>query len=127
MSERILSLNGNKAMSFLLQTIFEKEYQVLPVSNVFAALTKLKEDKSIKLLIIDVDFQPQESWELVQHVKSSRLLKVPVVVLSSENSDEVQEKCITYNIDEIFYKPFNPIDMISAVKSIMNEPILTHV
>lgn len=127
MSERILSVNGNKAMNFLLQTIFEKDYQVLPVSNVFAALTQLKEDKSIKLLIIDVDFQPQECWNLVQHVKSSRLFKVPIVVLSTDSSEEVQQRCITCNIDEIFYKPFNPIDMISAAKSLMNEPILTHV
>lgn len=117
MSKSLLSVNGHKAMNFLLQTIFEKEYQFLPATDAYQALHLLKANNQIEALIIDVDFQPQQNWELIQHIKTSRLYRVPVIILATENSDDVKQKCLELEIDEIFFKPFNPMDLISAIKS----------
>jgi CheY-like chemotaxis protein len=127
MSKSILSVNGNKAMNYLLHTIFEREYKFVPVTDVFQAMHQLKLNKQIDALIVDVDFQPQQGWELIQHIKTSKLYKIPVIVLATDNSEAVKQKSYEFELDEIFFKPFNPVDLIAAIKSLMAETMLTNV
>jgi CheY-like chemotaxis protein len=127
MSKSILSVNGNKAMNYLLQTIFEKEYGFIPSTEAFQAMRQLKLNKEIGALIVDVDFQPQQSWELIQHIKSSKLYKIPVIVLATDNNETVKQKSYQFELDEIFFKPFNPVDLIAAIKSLMTATVLSNV
>lgn len=112
-------------MNFLLQTIFEKDFQFLPADDPYQALQLLKGSRSVEAIIVDVDFQPQQNWEFIQHIKSSRLYQAPVIILSSGNADELKQKCINLDIDEIFFKPFNPVDLITAIKRI-NTGLVAH-
>lgn len=112
-------------MNFLLQTIFENEYHFLSSSDVFQAMHKLKSDRQVSALIVDVDFETHQSWELIQHVKSSKLYKLPVIILATENNEMIRQKSYEYEIDEIFFKPFNPVDLIAAIKNLMSVSILS--
>jgi CheY-like chemotaxis protein len=127
MSKSILSVSGNRAMNYLLQTIFEKQYQLTSVADVFEAMRQLRENRQIGALIVDVDFQPQQSWELVEHIKSSRLYKMPVIVLATDNTELVKQKSYELELDEIFFKPFNPIDLIAAIKNLIKAPMLSNI
>jgi CheY-like chemotaxis protein len=115
MSKSILSVNGNRAMNYLLQTILEDEFDFVSVSDAFQAMHKLRTKKDICFLIVDLDFHPQQGWELIEHIKSSKLYRIPVIVLATENTDILRHKCYEYEVDEIFFKPFNPVDLIAAV------------
>ncbi|HEV7621407.1 MAG TPA: response regulator [Flavisolibacter sp.] len=127
MSKSIISVNNNRAMNYLLQTIFEKEYKFVPAGDVFQAMHHLRSVRNINALIVDIDFQPQQSWELVQHIKSSKLYNIPVIVLTTANSDDLKQKCYEFEVDEIFFKPFNPVDLIAAVKSLVTSGHLSKV
>ncbi len=48
-------------MNFLLQTIFRKEYEFVPVTDGFHAMHYLKQDKNIELFIVDVDYESTKS------------------------------------------------------------------
>jgi Response regulators consisting of a CheY-like receiver domain and a winged-helix DNA-binding domain len=124
MSKSILSVNGNKAMNYLLQTILEKEYDFVPAFDVFQAMGQLKANPEISALIVDLDDQPQQCWELIEHIKSSILYRIPVIVLTTENNETLRQKCYMYEVDEIFFKPFNPLDLIAALKSMMTVPVM---
>jgi CheY-like chemotaxis protein len=115
MSKSVLSINGNRAMNYLLQTILEKEYQFVPVNDAFQAMHQLRTNKKICFLIVDLDFHPQQGWELIEHIRSSKLFRIPVIVLATENTEILRQKCYEYEIDEIFFKPFNPVDLIAAI------------
>ena len=123
MSKRILSVNGNRAMNYLLQTILEREYQFVPVNDVFQAMHQLKTNKEVCFLIVDLDFHPQQSWELIEHIKSSKLHSIPVIVLATENTEILRQKCYEYEVDEIFFKPFNPVDLIAAIGNTVSETV----
>lgn len=125
MSKSILSVNGNKAMNYLLQTILEKEYRFVPATDVFNAVHQLKTNKDFDAVIIDVDYQSQQCWELIEHIKSSVLYSFPVIVLTTENDETLRQKCYKFEVDEIFFKPFNPLDLIAAIKS-MNVSAMNH-
>ena len=119
MSKSILSVNGNKAMNYLLQTILEKEYDFVPAFDVFQAVRQMKTNKDICALIVDLDYQPQQSWEFINHIKTSKLFGVPVMVLTSQNTPLIEQKCYESAVDEIFVKPFDPVEMIASVKNIL--------
>ncbi|MGZ5286117.1 MAG: response regulator [Flavisolibacter sp.] len=121
MAKSILIVSGSTAMNYLLQTVLKKEYEIISVSDVFQAMQHLRKNKSIKTILIDLDFQMQHGWELIEHIKSSRLFKLPVIVLSTDNNDTLKKKCYDFEVDEIFIKPFNPLDLIAAIKMIMPE------
>ena len=107
-------------MNYLLRTLFQKEYRFVPVENIFQAMYQLRSDKSIELLIVDVDYHPQESWEFIEHIKTSKLYNIPLLVLTTENGEDLRRKCYEFGIDDIFFKPFNPMDIIAAVNSTIN-------
>lgn len=115
MSKSILSVNGNTAMNYLLQTILKGKYDFLPAANVFQAMHQLRTNKRIGFLIVDLDFHPQQGWDLIEHIKSSRLYDLPIIVLATENTELLRQKCYEYEVDEIFFKPFNPIDLMAAI------------
>jgi CheY-like chemotaxis protein len=117
MSKSILSINGNTAMNYLLQTLLSKEYEFVAASDAFHGVHYLKTNRKITALIIDLDFQPQQSWDLIEHIKTSRLYNIPVVVLATDNNETLRQKCYEYAVDEIFFKPFNPVDLIAAIRS----------
>jgi CheY-like chemotaxis protein len=119
MSKSILSVNGNKAMNYLLQTILENEYAFVPAPNVFEAMQYLRKNRKISALLVDLDFNPQQGWDLIEHIKSSKLYRVPVIVLTTDNNEILRQKCYEFEVDEIFFKPFNPVDLIAAIKSMM--------
>ena len=123
MSKSILSVNGNRAMNYLLQTILEREFKFVPVSDVFQAMHQLKANKKICYLIVDLDFHPQQGWDLIEHIKSSSLYRIPVIVLATENTELLRQKCYEYEVDEIFFKPFNPVDVIAAISNTVNATV----
>ena len=126
MSKSILSVNGNKAMNYLLQTILEKQYHFVPASDVFQGMHHIRTNKRISALVVDLDFQPQQSWELIENIKSSRMYRIPVIVLTTDNTETLRQKCYEFEVDEIFFKPFNPEDLIAAIKSMMTVSIVNN-
>jgi DNA-binding response OmpR family regulator len=126
MIKSILSVNGSKAMNYLLQTILEREYNFLAASDVYQGMHFLRTNKRISALVVDLDFQPQQSWSLVEHIKSSKLYKIPVIVLTTANNETLRHKCYEFEVDEIFFKPFNPEDLIAAIKSMMTVAIINN-
>lgn len=117
MNKSILSISGSRAMNYLLQTIIEKEHRFVPALDVFQGMHHLRTNKKINVLVVDLDFQPQQAWELIEHIKSSRLYRIPVIVLATENNETLRQKCYEFEVDEIFIKPFNPVDLIAAIRS----------
>ena len=111
-------------MSFLLQTVLMKEYYVRVATNVFNAMYELKTGKSFDLLIIDVDAYEHDSWEFIQFIKSSGLYSRPVVVLATKEKGNAEIKCKEVQVEEYFLKPFNPVDLVKAVNSMISETMV---
>lgn len=126
MIKSILSINGNRAMNYLLQTVFESDFDFIAVDNVYQGLHQMRTNRNIKALLLDVDYQSEQSWELIEHIKSSKFYQFPIVILTTTNNDILKQRCYQYEIDEIFFKPFNPMDITAAVMSIMSMDIATN-
>jgi DNA-binding NtrC family response regulator len=119
MSMTILSINGNKPMNFLLQTILSARYDFIPVADVFAAMNELKRRQEIELILIDVDYSAQENWDFIQHIKTSGLYQKPVIVLASDKSKGMDEKMAEEKVYDFVCKPFSPPDLVRTIDKLM--------
>jgi len=122
MSRTLLSINGNKPMNYMLQTVLSRKYRITAVGDVFQGMQQLKKDETIELVVVDVDFNTDESWEFIQHIKSSWIYNRPVVVLTSSKTLPANENLAAASVDYIFQKPFSPVDLIKTIDALLYTP-----
>jgi two-component system, chemotaxis family, chemotaxis protein CheY len=122
MKKEILAIDDSKAIRFLLQTVLSKDYQVITMPDGCSAMYWLSKKNLPDLIIVDPQLPDMENWELVQHLSSSGIYgDIPVLVLSGLDNDETQVKCMEYGVDKYFLKPFNPVDLLESVDSLMKK------
>jgi DNA-binding response OmpR family regulator len=122
MSRTLLSINGNKPMNYMLQTVLSRKYKITAVGDVFQGMQQLKKNEAIDLILVDVDINTEESWEFIQHIKSSWIYNRPVVVLTSGKTLSSYENLAATSIDYIFQKPFSPVDLIKTIDALLYTP-----
>lgn len=120
MSNRILSINGNKPMNFLLKSFLSEKYKIITADDVSEGISSLKR-KDIELIIIDLDSNTNENLDFIHYIRSSWIYKRPFIVLSSKES-------VVNNLNkEIFInsllKPFNPVDLLNMTDQLVSKNV----
>ena len=106
----------------MLQTVLSKKYKIEAVPDVFQGMQQLRSNEAVELVLVDVDFNSDESWEFIQHIKSSWIYNRPVIVLTSDKLLETSEKALGSGIDYFFRKPFSPVDLIKTIDALLYTP-----
>ena len=120
MKKQILAVDDSKAIRFLLQTVLGKTYQVITVPDGCSAMHWLSRRNFPNLIIADPQLPDLENWELIQQLKTSGIYKnIPVMVLSGLGVTETEEKCKSFQVQNYFMKPFNPVDLVNAVQQLI--------
>ena len=120
MKKQILAIDDSKAIRFLLQTVLGKEYNVITVPDGFSAMYYLSHRQMPDLIIADPQLPDMENWELIQQLSSSGMYgDIPLIVLSGLEKNETELKCLEYGIVKHFVKPFNPVDLMSAISDLV--------
>lgn len=120
MKKQILAIDDSKAIRFLLQTVMSEEYQVITVPDGYTAMYYLSHRSRPDMIIADPQLPDMEDWELIQQLTSSGMYgDIPVVVLSGLNIMETEMKCREYGVEKFYLKPFNPLDLLGAIRDLM--------
>ena len=120
MKKRILAIDDSKAIRFLLQTLFSKNYQVITAADGCSAINWLSQNDLPDLIIADAQINDMPNWELIDQLKNSGMYGgIPIVVLSALGQSETKEKCEEFGITTYFTKPFNPIDLMDEVSNVI--------
>lgn len=121
MKKRILAIDDSKAIRFLLQTLFSKNYQVITAADGCSAINWLSQNDLPDLIIADAQIADMPNGELIDQLSNSGMYGgIPIVVLSALGDDETQKKCEALGIT-FFTKPFNPIDLIEEVNNVIQQ------
>ncbi len=117
MKKQILAIDDSKAIRFLLQTVLGKDYQVVTVPDGYSAMYYLSHRNQPDLIIVDPQLPDMENWELIQQLSSSGMYgHIPILVLSGLDQKETGMKCLEYGVAKYFLKPFNPVDLLTAIQ-----------
>lgn len=120
MKKKILAIDESKAIRFLLQTVLGQKHQVVTASDGCSALYWLSKRNLPDVIIIDPQLPDMKDWELLEHLKSSGLYgHIPVIVLSSLDTRETQQKCKELGIAKSFQQPFNPVELERAIEELL--------
>ena len=122
MKRRILAIDDSKAIRFLLQTLLSKHYQIITAADGCSAINWLAQNELPDLIIVDPQLPDMQNWELIEQLATSGMYgSIPMIALSALDKSETEEKCIEFDIASYFTKPFNPIDLMKAVQTTIQQ------
>ncbi|HJU46041.1 MAG TPA: response regulator [Chitinophagaceae bacterium] len=121
MKQQVLVIDDSKAIRFLLQTILGKKYKVITAADGCSAMQWLSQKNLPDVIIADPQLPDMPNWELMEYITSSGLYgSIPVIALSSLGKEETREKCEELGIENIFFKPFNPVHLERAIENCLS-------
>lgn len=121
MKQQILIIDNSKAIRFLLQTTLGKKYRVITAADGASAMHWLSQKSLPDVIIADPQSSDMPAWEFLEYIRSSGLYgDIPVIALSSLDKNETRVKCEELGIENIFFKPFNPLHLEKAIENCLS-------
>ncbi len=118
MAKKILIVDDNPNMSSLLVEMLEVfDYDALRANNGIEALETV-ENEDVSLIITDMRMPKMTGLELLQAVKEKNP-KMPVVLISGYNVDEVDSDMVDAKADGFLNKPFMMADIEKLLNSLL--------
>jgi DNA-binding NtrC family response regulator len=123
MNQTLLSVSGNKAINYLLKTTLSDNYTFISTDNIYSAVSELKMNDNVALVIADIDSPESEDFTFIHHVKTSSLYQVPVIILTGNQNKDMSRKITNAGADGLFYKPFNPAELVRMIHQTLHKKL----
>lgn len=114
-------IDDSATMREVIKIAFRKEnIQVTTCPDAASALEQF-ESSAPDIVITDVIMPDKDGYEVCQFIKEhERFGRTPVILMSGVVNKTVAEKAMSVKADELIRKPFQPQDLISRVKNLLN-------
>ena len=120
--KKILIVEDNVSMRFLLESILKTSYSVRTADDGLTAMVVLHKGFVPDLILTDINMPSINGWELITYLKKSNLYgHIPVITLSSDNIKEMDYKDLSITIDDSLQKPFEPKDLLERVSGVLKK------
>jgi DNA-binding response OmpR family regulator len=118
---QILIVDDDLEIAQLIKIYLTNEgYQVLIANNGREALDVIAKE-SIQLIILDVMMPEMDGLEVVRAVRAEH--GIPILMLSAKAEDMDKIMGLTTGADDYMVKPFNALELIARVKSLLRRSI----
>lgn len=115
MKETILLVDDEEAIVSLLEVYLKNEgYEVAACYNGKEALEALKR-QTIHLALLDVMLPDIDGFQLCTKIRENYLF--PIIMLTAKGNDMDKIHGLTLGADDYITKPFNPLEVITRVKT----------
>jgi len=118
-------IDDSATMREVIKIAFRREnIDVITYPDAISALEQL-EQNAPDVVITDVIMPDKDGYEVCQHIKKHpKLGKIPVILMSGVVNRAVADKAFSVKADELIRKPFQPQDLITRVRHLLqpNKP-----
>lgn len=109
----------------ILIEILKDEYDVIQAEDGRKALELIKDRKDeLVMLLLDLLMPQMDGFEVLKILRSPEceecMKHIPILIISSENSVNVERKCFEYGISDFISKPFDNILVKRRVKNVVD-------
>lgn len=120
MRSKVLIVDDGEVNREVLKAILKKDYPILEADNGRSALEVLAEHKDeIAVILLDLNMPEMDGFQVLDEMKNQALFnKIPVLVISGENSVSVEKECFNYGVSDFIHKPFNKEIVKKRVKNV---------
>lgn len=104
-----------------LSVVLEREGYKADVADDGNVGIEMLEKNDYDLLVIDIHLPYRSGLELIKFVRSEQGKDTPVIILSAFSDNQMQRQAGELGISDYIVKPFNPVDLVAKIKSILNK------
>ncbi len=117
----IYFIDDSATMREVIKIAFRKEsIHVIACHDAASALALFAESKP-DAVITDVIMPDKDGYEVCRHVKQDpELRSTPVILMSGVVNRQVAEKAMEAGANELMRKPFQPQELVTRVKNLLN-------
>ncbi len=118
--KNILVVDDSDIVLNFITKLIENQYNVIKAMNGQEALEKLKM-YDIYAILLDLNMPYSNGFEVLNYLKEHQLMaKIPVVVVTGDDTVQTIEKAFSFPILDVLNKPFTSENMQSVLDSIVD-------
>lgn len=123
MKNKILVVDDDEAMRWLLKKMLEKEYTVNLFSHVANALKHMHKYGHPDLIITDIHLPIIDGKDFISNIKTNGIYSdIPIIVISSYKDENTRKYCTEAGAVECIVKPFNPEKLLNRINKLLTKP-----
>ena len=114
--DTILIFEDNAIDREILVELFRSDYKILEAENGREGIALLKDNiASIAVVLLDNMMPVMDGFKVLEHLKQKHIVsRIPFIMITSENSHDVERKGYEYGIVSYITKPYQP-DVVRQV------------
>ena len=117
MKKKILAIDDEKSIRFIIENTFNKDFEVTSIGNGMDALFYLQTGNLPDVIICDVEMPVLNGFEFISRIRESGFFdEIPLIMLSGKEESADKIKCFEMGADDYVLKPFNPKELIARIK-----------
>ena len=122
MNDKILVVDDSEINRELLSDILEEDYEILTAEHGEEAVSKLEklQDK-ISIVLLDLQMPKLDGFGVLDVMRERKWLeRIPVLIITGEQSTVVENECFKLGVSDFIHKPFEPSLVRMRVKNIVD-------
>ena len=113
----ILVVDDSSIIRTFIQRVFNDTYNVMIANDVREALEIVNSNQNIVAMLLDLNMPNVNGFEVLEYFKTNGLFtKIPVSIITGDDSKETITRAFTYPIADVLAKPFNERDVKRVVE-----------
>jgi CheY-like chemotaxis protein len=117
----LLLVDDDLRNTFALSKLLKKHgMHVVIADDGQMALDKLKQNKSIELIVMDIMMPVMDGYQAMREVRAQRSLKdIPIIALTARAMPEEQEKCMAAGANDYMTKPVDIERLLTLLRVLL--------
>ncbi len=118
LKNKVLIVDDEPAQRLLLSMTLQSEgSETVEAENGVEALSILKRDPSIRIVITDLNMPEMNGLELIEHIRNNDIHYTYIIVLTSLDDRDSLLKALTLGADDYLSKPVFPRELVLRLRS----------
>ncbi len=114
-------IDDSATMREVIKIAFRRENMNVVACHDAVSAIDMMDQNAPDVVISDVIMPEKDGYEVCQYIKQHPTLgKTPVILMSGVVNKQVAEKAFAVKADELIRKPFQPQDLITRVRHLLN-------
>lgn len=118
---KILICEDNPMALKTLSVILRKEGFEADTAEDGNVAIELLRDNDYDMVVVDIHLPYRSGLELVKYLRSDQEKDTPALVLTAFSDPQMQRQAGELGISDYVIKPFDPVDLIKRIKSILRK------
>lgn len=122
MKNVVIVVDDSDLIINVMTKALEDEYEVVSAKNGREALDKVSEYRERAVcMLLDLNMPVYDGFTVLNYFKTYNMFKrIPVFIISGDNTKETIDRAFTYDIVDMLNKPFSMDNIKGAVKRAIN-------